>query len=132
LFANILWIRGNFRVAIGQTEKEGRVVGVQRDSPAHARGGEDIKACTVSEGKRETQAFFWSNFPRQTHPDATGNLTEERSLSFSTIDRWDPSSNGKGKKGRGNKPSIAVRKTPLCEPFVSKNNHFTKTGSGQT
>ena len=25
-----------------------------------------------------------------------------------------------------------VRKTPLFEPFIYKNEHFTKTGSGQT
>jgi hypothetical protein len=25
-----------------------------------------------------------------------------------------------------------VRKTPLFEPFLSKRDHFTKTGSGQT
>jgi hypothetical protein len=25
-----------------------------------------------------------------------------------------------------------VRKTPLFEPFIYKNDHFTKTGSGQT
>ena len=25
-----------------------------------------------------------------------------------------------------------VQKTPLFEPFIYKNDHFTKTGSGQT
>jgi hypothetical protein len=28
--------------------------------------------------------------------------------------------------------SRAVRKTPLFAPFYTKNDHFTKTGSGQT
>jgi hypothetical protein len=27
---------------------------------------------------------------------------------------------------------VLVRKTPLFAPFVYKNDHFTKTGSGQT
>jgi hypothetical protein len=27
---------------------------------------------------------------------------------------------------------LTVRKTPFLEPFVCKNEHFTKTGSGQT
>ena len=27
---------------------------------------------------------------------------------------------------------LTVRKTPFWEPFVCKNEHFTKTGSGQT
>ena len=30
------------------------------------------------------------------------------------------------------KKSKQVRKTPLLEPFLYKNEHFTKTGSGQT
>jgi hypothetical protein len=31
-----------------------------------------------------------------------------------------------------NKNYLSVRKTPLFAPFVYKNEHFTKTGSGQT
>jgi hypothetical protein len=27
---------------------------------------------------------------------------------------------------------LGVRKTPLSAPFIYKNDHFTKTGSGQT
>jgi hypothetical protein len=28
--------------------------------------------------------------------------------------------------------AVVVRKTPLFAPFMYKNDHFTKTGSGQT
>jgi hypothetical protein len=39
-----------------------------------------------------------------------------------------------GSMGEGSPPApfFQVRKTPLFEPFVYKNNPFTKTGSGQT
>jgi hypothetical protein len=34
--------------------------------------------------------------------------------------------------GEGGGPSFrSVRKTPLFEPFIDKNEHFTKTGSGK-
>eukprot|EP01046_Picozoa_sp_COSAG06_P039338 COSAG06_NODE_4634_length_4082_cov_3.759729_5_plen_94_part_00 len=33
---------------------------------------------------------------------------------------------------RAMKTAVPVRKTPLFAPFIYKNDHFTKTGSGQT
>eukprot|EP01046_Picozoa_sp_COSAG06_P049710 COSAG06_NODE_7710_length_2403_cov_93.648003_3_plen_69_part_00 len=33
---------------------------------------------------------------------------------------------------QGGQNYLLVRKTPLFEPFIYKNDHFTKTGSGQT
>ena len=35
-------------------------------------------------------------------------------------------------KGATRSSASRVRKTPLFAPFIYKNDHFTKTGSGQT
>jgi hypothetical protein len=38
-----------------------------------------------------------------------------------------------GSQHKGQCPNLtAGEKTPLCAPFIYKNEHFAKTGSGQT